>query len=66
KGFDVEPLLELLNAVNIPVIYSGGISSIEDIKKVSETDAAGVVVGSALYKGKINFEESIKFQNLKE
>ncbi|HML06056.1 MAG TPA: 1-(5-phosphoribosyl)-5-[(5-phosphoribosylamino)methylideneamino]imidazole-4-carboxamide isomerase [Methanobacterium sp.] len=66
KGFDVKPLLELLNVVNIPVIYSGGISSIEDIKKVSETDAAGVVVGSALYKGKINFKESLKFQNLKE
>ena len=62
KGFDVDPLLELLNAVNIPVIYSGGITSIEDIKKVSETDAAGVVVGSALYKGKISFEEALKYE----
>lgn len=62
KGFDVNPLLELLNAVNIPVIYSGGITSIEDIKKVSETGAAGVVVGSALYKGKISFEEALKYQ----
>jgi phosphoribosylformimino-5-aminoimidazole carboxamide ribotide isomerase len=50
----------LLNAVNIPVIYSGGVTSIEDIKKLSETDAAGVVVGSALYKGKIDFEEALK------
>lgn len=64
KGFDVDPLLELLNAVNIPVIYSGGITSIEDIKKVSETDAAGVVVGSALYKGKINFEDALKYQTI--
>jgi phosphoribosylformimino-5-aminoimidazole carboxamide ribotide isomerase len=62
KGFDVNPLLELLNAVNIPVIYSGGVTSIEDIKKLSETDAAGVVVGSALYKGKINFEDTLKYQ----
>lgn len=62
KGFDVTPLLELLNAVNIPVIYSGGITSIEDIKKVSETEAAGVVVGSALYKGKISFEEALKYE----
>ncbi len=62
KGFDVDPLLELLNAVDIPVIYSGGITSIEDIKKVSETDAAGVVVGSALYKGKISFEEALKYE----
>jgi len=64
KGFDINPLIELLNTVNIPVIYSGGISSIEDIKKVSKTDVAGVVVGSALYKGKINFEEALKYQKL--
>jgi len=64
KGFDVDPLLELLNAVNIPVIYSGGITSIEDIKKVSETGAAGVVVGSALYKGKINFEDALKIHRI--
>jgi phosphoribosylformimino-5-aminoimidazole carboxamide ribotide isomerase len=62
KGFDVNPLMELLNAVDISVIYSGGITSIEDIKKVSATDAAGVVVGSALYKGKISFEEALKYQ----
>jgi len=64
KGFDVNPLLELLNTVNIPVIYSGGISSIEDIKKISETGVIGVVIGSALYKGKINFEEALKYQKL--
>lgn len=62
KGFDVDPLLELLNAVNIPVIYSGGITSIDDIEKVSKTGAAGVVVGSALYKRKINFEDALKYQ----
>ena len=60
KGFDIKPLLELLDAVNIPVIYSGGITSIEDIKKLSETNIAGVVVGSALYKGKINFEDALE------
>ncbi|MGB9938200.1 MAG: 1-(5-phosphoribosyl)-5-[(5-phosphoribosylamino)methylideneamino]imidazole-4-carboxamide isomerase [Methanobacterium sp.] len=59
KGFDVKPLIELLDAVNIPIIYSGGVTSIEDIKKLSKTDVYGVVVGSALYKGKINFEEAI-------
>ena len=60
KGFDIKPLTELLDAVNIPVIYSGGVTSIEDIKKLSETNIAGVVVGSALYKGKINFEDALK------
>lgn len=62
NGFDINPLLELLNSVDIPVIYSGGITSLEDIEKVSKTRAAGIVIGSALYKGKINFEDSLKYQ----
>jgi phosphoribosylformimino-5-aminoimidazole carboxamide ribotide isomerase len=59
KGFSTAPLMELLDAVNIPIIYSGGVTSIDDIKKLSLTDVYGVVVGSALYKGKINFEEAL-------
>ena len=60
NGFDTTPLMELLDAVNIPVIYSGGVTSIEDIKKLNKTGVYGVVIGSALYKGKINFEEALK------
>lgn len=63
KGFDTAPLIELLDAVNIPIIYSGGVTSMDDIKKLSLTDVYGVVVGSALYKGKIDFEEIMKYQN---
>ena len=64
NGFKIDPLQDLLKAVNIPVIYSGGITSLEDIKKLSETDTYGVVIGSALYKGKINFEDTLKYQDL--
>ncbi len=55
SGFDMDPLLELLNAVDIPVIYSGGVTSIRDIENLSKTKTFGVVIGSALYKGKIDF-----------
>jgi len=60
KGFDTEPLIELLNAVSIPVIYAGGVTSIDDIRKLSKTSVSGVVVGSALYKGKIEFQEALR------
>lgn len=62
KGFDTEPLIELLNSVNIPVIYAGGVTSIDDIKKLSETNVSGVVLGSALYKGTIKFEDSLQYE----
>ena len=60
EGFKIEPALELLKAVNIPVIYSGGITSIDDLKILKDTGVHGVVIGSALYKGKINFKEALK------
>lgn len=59
NGFDTAPLIELLDEVNIPIIYSGGVTSIDDIKKLSLTDVYGAVIGSALYKGKIDFEEAL-------
>ena len=64
NGFNMTPLEDLLKAVDIPVIYSGGVTSLEDIKNLSETDAYGVVIGSALYKGKINYEDTLKYQGL--
>jgi phosphoribosylformimino-5-aminoimidazole carboxamide ribotide isomerase len=60
EGFQVEPLLKLLEAVDIPVVYAGGVSSIDDLKLLSDTNVYGVVIGSALYRGKIDFEEALE------
>jgi len=62
RGFDTEPVIELLNSINIPVIYAGGVTSIDDIKKLSKTSVSGVVLGSALYKGTIKFEDALKYE----
>ena len=64
SGFDMDPLLELLNAVDIPVIYSGGVTSLMDIENLSKTKTFGVVIGSALYKGKIDFVDALKYQKI--
>ena len=64
NGFNMTPLEDLLKAVNIPVIYSGGVTSLDDVKKLSKTEAYGVVIGSALYKGNIKFEDTLKYQSL--
>jgi phosphoribosylformimino-5-aminoimidazole carboxamide ribotide isomerase len=62
-GFRVEPLLELLESVDIPVVYSGGVSTLEDVASLSQTDVYGVVIGSALYKETINFEDALVYEN---
>ena len=61
-GFKVEPLLELLEAVDIPVVYSGGVSTLEDLAVLSQTGAYGVVIGSALYKGTLNLEDALNYE----
>ena len=44
-----------------PVIISGGVSSIEDIKKAKELkNIEGIIVGKAIYDGDINLEELVK------
>lgn len=62
KGFSLKPLEELLKAVHMPVIYSGGVSTLEDVEKLSKTRVKGVVIGSALYKGNIKFEKALEYE----
>ncbi|MDA0525094.1 1-(5-phosphoribosyl)-5-[(5-phosphoribosylamino)methylideneamino]imidazole-4-carboxamide isomerase [Methanococcoides alaskense] len=59
NGVDPKPTEDLVNAVTIPVIASGGVTTLEDIVTLKNTGAAGVVVGSALYKKKFTLTEAI-------
>ncbi|MDO5850139.1 MAG: 1-(5-phosphoribosyl)-5-[(5-phosphoribosylamino)methylideneamino]imidazole-4-carboxamide isomerase [Methanobacteriaceae archaeon] len=62
-GFYTDPVRELKDSVDIPIVYSGGVTSIEDIKKLNESGVEGIVIGSALYKNKIDLKEALKYQN---
>ena len=48
---------EILEAVKINLIASGGISSIKDIEDVQEAGCEGVIIGKAIYEGKITLKE---------
>jgi phosphoribosylformimino-5-aminoimidazole carboxamide ribotide isomerase len=62
SGVSLEPLIKLKKAVNIPIVYSGGVTNINDLKKLKEINVEGLVIGSALYKNKIDFKEALKIQ----
>ena len=53
---------------NCPVIISGGVSSIDDIKKAKElnNNIEGIIVGKAIYDGDIKLEELVKELDAKE
>jgi phosphoribosylformimino-5-aminoimidazole carboxamide ribotide isomerase len=62
KGVNVDATAALAKTISIPVVASGGVSGIEDIAALAASDApiAGVVIGRALYDGRIDPGEALK------
>ncbi|CUH80224.1 1-(5-phosphoribosyl)-5-[(5-phosphoribosylamino)methylideneamino] imidazole-4-carboxamide isomerase [Tritonibacter multivorans] len=61
KGPNVEATADLANAVSIPVIASGGVSSLDDLRALKSCGAAlnGAISGRALYDGAIDLAEAL-------
>lgn len=57
SGPNLEAMRIMSSSVKLDVIASGGIGSKEDILNLKPTGVAGVIVGKALYAGRINPEE---------
>jgi phosphoribosylformimino-5-aminoimidazole carboxamide ribotide isomerase len=60
QGICIEPVSRLIDSVTIPVIVAGGISSGVDVRSLKEIGAYGVVLGSALYSGKLTMREALE------
>ena len=59
-GPNLERTKALVDAVNIPVVASGGVKDVSDIPKLIETGAAAVIIGRSLYEGTLNLSDAIK------
>ncbi|MBV1703862.1 MAG: 1-(5-phosphoribosyl)-5-[(5-phosphoribosylamino)methylideneamino]imidazole-4-carboxamide isomerase [Hyphomicrobiales bacterium] len=69
KGLNVEATLALAEAVSIPVVASGGLASIEDVKRLLEPDCrrlAGAISGRALYDGRLDAREALALIRVSE
>lgn len=60
SGVMLDKIEEVINKVSLPVYVAGGVSSKEDVRNIKKLGAAGIIIGSALYTGKLKFEELIK------
>ena len=62
QGPNVEATAALANAVSIPVIASGGVSSLDDLRALRDCGAKldGAISGRALYDGAIDLAEALK------
>ncbi|WP_319379016.1 1-(5-phosphoribosyl)-5-[(5-phosphoribosylamino)methylideneamino]imidazole-4-carboxamide isomerase [uncultured Methanocorpusculum sp.] len=59
-GIDSEPVQKLLDAVSIPVIVAGGVTTSQDVTALKQLGASGCVLGSALYSGRITLKEALE------
>jgi phosphoribosylformimino-5-aminoimidazole carboxamide ribotide isomerase len=60
QGIAAEPVRRLLAVTRLPVVAAGGISSIADVATLREIGVDGIVLGSALYSGKIDLKEALE------
>ena len=64
QGVNVEATVKLAQAVNIPIIASGGITSMDDVKALFEVEDEGImgaITGRAIYEGTLDFAVAQKW-----
>lgn len=60
SGPNFKAIEEMLNAVDMEIIASGGVSSLEDIKNLKSIGASGVIIGKALYTADIDIVQALE------
>jgi phosphoribosylformimino-5-aminoimidazole carboxamide ribotide isomerase len=62
-GINIEATVKLAREIKLPVIASGGLSSIADIERLAQHENDGIIgaiAGRAIYEGTLNFKEALK------
>ncbi len=61
SGVNIDATVKLSQSINIPVVASGGVSTIDDIRdlcKVANIGIRGVITGTAIYEGSLDFKSA--------
>jgi phosphoribosylformimino-5-aminoimidazole carboxamide ribotide isomerase len=62
-GVNIDATVALARQLNVPVIASGGITDLEDVKKLCAVESEGImgaITGRAVYQGTLKFAEAQK------
>lgn len=63
SGVNIEATVKLAQSVNIPIIASGGLTNLDDIRAlcaVENEGVSGAITGRAIYEGSIDFAQAQK------
>jgi phosphoribosylformimino-5-aminoimidazole carboxamide ribotide isomerase len=58
EGVRTDPVARVVDAVEVPVVASGGVATLADVVALRDAGAAAVVVGTALYEGRFTLQEA--------
>ncbi|NLS96928.1 MAG: 1-(5-phosphoribosyl)-5-[(5-phosphoribosylamino)methylideneamino]imidazole-4-carboxamide isomerase [Planctomycetaceae bacterium] len=59
-GPNVEAMAEMQRSVDVPVVASGGVTTVDDVRRLAEAGMAGCIIGRALYEGTIDLKEALQ------
>lgn len=59
QGPNLVAMSDMNQATTIPVIASGGVTTIEDVQRLAELELSGCIIGRALYEGTLNLSDAI-------
>ena len=59
-GVDAAGAAAIQKAAEVQVVASGGVASLEDVKACKAAGVAGVIVGKAIYEGRLRLADAVK------
>jgi phosphoribosylformimino-5-aminoimidazole carboxamide ribotide isomerase len=59
SGPNFKAIADMQGSTGFPVIASGGVTTIDDVRRLAELDVAGCIIGRTLYEGKMTIAEAI-------
>ena len=58
RGVHWDPIQKVVEAASKPVVFSGGITTLDEVARFKELGADGIIIGSAMYMGQIDFSKA--------
>ncbi len=59
SGPNFEAMREMADAVSVPLICSGGVTTVDDVSRLAQLGLSGCVIGRALYEGRLTLHEAL-------
>lgn len=60
QGPNVEAMAAMQKHVNVPVVASGGVTTIDDVRRLDQAGLAAAIIGRAIYEGTLKLSEAVE------